>query len=103
MRVALHTRLRLGGEAAYDDAHRRVPSELQAAIRAAGVQAWTIWRSGRDLFHVIDCDDYERTLAELRNLPVNLRWQADMSRLLEVSHDYGDAAAGLPIIWELPQ
>jgi L-rhamnose mutarotase len=36
MRVALHTRLTPGREKAYDRAHREVPAELVAAIRAAG-------------------------------------------------------------------
>jgi len=30
MRVALHTRLKPGAEAAYEAAHREVPAELQA-------------------------------------------------------------------------
>jgi L-rhamnose mutarotase len=103
MRVALHTRLRPGAEREYEQAHREVPPELTAAIRAAGVHRWTIWRSGRELFHVIECDDYARMLAELEGLPVNVAWQARMAELLEVAHDYGaeGAAAGLPVVWEL--
>ncbi|MGY2061136.1 L-rhamnose mutarotase, partial [Nocardia gipuzkoensis] len=65
MRIALHTRLSPGAEADYEAAHRAVPGELTAAIRAAGATDWTIWRSGTDLFHVIDCESYERLLAEL--------------------------------------
>jgi L-rhamnose mutarotase len=103
MRVALHTRLKPGAEAAYETAHREVPAELQAAIRAAGAHRWTIWRSGLDLFHVIECDDYARLLAELADLPVNVAWQARMAELLDVVHDYGAAGteAGLPVVWEL--
>jgi L-rhamnose mutarotase len=103
MRIALHTRLRRGAEEAYERAHREVPPELVAAIREAGVQRWTIWRSGRDLFHVIECDDYGRMLARLESLPVNVAWQRRMGELLEVQHDYGagGAAAGLPVMWEL--
>jgi L-rhamnose mutarotase len=103
-RIALHTRLREGAEAAYDQAHREVPAELVAAIQRAGARHWTIWRSSLDLFHVIECDDYPRLLAELADLPVNITWQARMADLLEVVHDYSDAgaAAGLPVAWELP-
>jgi L-rhamnose mutarotase len=36
MEVALHTRLKPGAETAYEEAHRDVPPELVAAIRAAG-------------------------------------------------------------------
>jgi L-rhamnose mutarotase len=104
MRVALHTRLKPGAEADYEAAHREVPAELQAAMRAAGARRWTIWRSGLELFHVLECDDYARLLAELETLPVNVTWQARMGELLAVVHDYGaeGADAGLPVVWELP-
>lgn len=102
MRVALHTRLRPGAEEAYLQAHREVPTELVNAIRAGGVHRWTIWRSGLDLFHLVECDDYARLLSSLSGLPVNIAWQARMAELLEVVHDYADADAGLPVAWELP-
>lgn len=103
VRVALHTRVRAGHEEAYDAAHREVPRELVAAIRAAGVRDWTIWRSGQDLFHVVDCEDYGRLLAELESLPVNVAWQARMATMQEVTHDYSaaGATAGLPVVWDL--
>jgi L-rhamnose mutarotase len=103
MEIALHTRLKPGAEAAYEAAHGDVPPELTAAIRAAGARRWRIWRSGLELFHLIECDDYARLLAELADLPVNVRWQARMAELLDVAHDYGEggAGAGLPLVWEL--
>jgi L-rhamnose mutarotase len=105
VRVALHTRLKSGAEGAYEEAHREVPEELVAAIRAAGAREWTIWRSGLELFHVIECDDYARLLVELETLPVNIAWQARMADLLDVVHDYGTggAEAGLPTVWQLPK
>ncbi|OIJ92762.1 hypothetical protein BIV25_26970 [Streptomyces sp. MUSC 14] len=104
MRVALHTTVRGDRIAEYEAAHREVPEELTAAIRAAGATSWTIWRSGTDLFHLLDCEDYGRLLAALEQLPVNVAWQARMAELLDVVHDYsrGGAAAGLPVVWELP-
>ncbi|MCP2335689.1 L-rhamnose mutarotase [Actinomadura rupiterrae] len=104
MRIALHTRLKPGAEAAYEQAHREVPEELTDAIRAAGARDWTIWRSGLDLFHVLDCDDYADLLAALEDLPVNTAWQARMAGYLDVVHDYSasGAAAGLPAVWHLP-
>ena len=101
-RVALHTRLKPGAEAAYEQAHRQVPEELTAAIRAAGVRSWTIWRSGLELFHVIDCDDYRGMLARLERLPVNQAWQARMAELLDVVHDYSaEGDDELPVVWQL--
>jgi L-rhamnose mutarotase len=102
VRVALHTRLTPGREAEYEQAHRSVPAELTAAIRAAGAREWTIWRDGLDLFHVIDCDDYASLLAELEHLPVNVTWQARMAGYLDVVHDYADADRTLPVVWHLP-
>ncbi|MCX4679774.1 L-rhamnose mutarotase [Streptomyces sp. NBC_01433] len=103
MRVALHTKVRADRVEEYEAAHREVPEELTRAIRAAGATSWTIWRSGTDLFHLIECADYARLLAELEQLPVNVAWQARMDQLLDVAHDYtaDGAEAGLPVAWEL--
>ena len=103
MRVALHTRLRPDRIEAYERAHDEVPAELTAAMRAGGATGWTIWRSGTDLFHVIECDDYTALLASLAMLPVNVTWQARMAELLDVVHDYSadGPAAGLPVVWTL--
>ena len=103
MRIALHTRVREDRIAEYEAAHREVPAELTAAIRAAGVPEWTIWRSGTELVHLLECDDYARLIAELEHLPVNITWQARMAELLDVVHDYSadGAQAGLPVVWEL--
>ncbi|MGW0390444.1 L-rhamnose mutarotase [Streptomyces sp. NPDC003042] len=103
MKVALHTKVRVDRTEEYDAAHRQVPEELTAAIRAAGVSEWTIWRSGTDLFHVLEVQDYQAVIAELEKLPVNIAWQARMDELLDVVHDYSaqGADASLPVVWEL--
>ncbi|WP_326585098.1 L-rhamnose mutarotase [Streptomyces sp. NBC_00487] len=103
MRVALHTKVRADRVEEYEAAHREVPEELTTAIRAAGVSQWTIWRSGTDLFHLLEVEDYARMIAELEKLPVNIAWQARMADLLDVVHDYSaeGSEAGLPVVWEL--
>ncbi|MDH6580425.1 L-rhamnose mutarotase [Kitasatospora sp. MAP5-34] len=103
MRIALHTRVRPDRIEEYEAAHRAVPAELAIAIRAAGVSSWTIWRSGTELFHLLDCEDYGRLLAQLEQLSVNIAWQARMGDLLDVVHDYSaeGASAGLPVVWNL--
>jgi L-rhamnose mutarotase len=103
MRVALHTRVRADQVEQYEQAHAAVPAELTQAIRAAGVAAWTIWRSGTDLFHLIECADYAAMLACLDKSPVNRAWQARMAELLETGHDYSadGASAVLPVVWQL--
>lgn len=102
MDVGLHTRLKPGAEQRYDEAHAAVWPDVLAAIRRAGVRRWLIFRDGLDLFHYIDCDDYERAIAELADDPVNVRWQAEMAPLLAVAHDYsGQGADVLPLVFRL--
>jgi L-rhamnose mutarotase len=103
MRIALHTRVRADRIEEYEAAHCEVPAELVTAIRAGGATAWTIYRSGTDLFHLIDCEDYDKLIAHVGAQPVNSDWQARMADLLEVVHDYstGSADTALPVVWEL--
>ena len=103
-RIALHTKVKAERIGEYEAAHREVPAELTAAIRAGGARSWSIWRSGTDLFHLIECEDYPALLASLERLPVNIAWQARMAELLDVVHDYSaeGAEAGLPEVWRLP-
>jgi L-rhamnose mutarotase len=103
MRIALHTRVRAGRVEEYERAHAAVPAELTDAIRAAGATSWTIWRSGTDLFHLIDCADYAAMLAALSASQVNADWQARMAELLDTPHDYSAAGgdAVLPVVWQL--
>jgi len=103
VRIALHTRVRADRIDQYEAAHRAVPAELVSAIRAGGARHWTIWRSGTDLFHVIECDDYSALLAHLNQQSVNTAWQERMAGLLDVVHDYSSAGAdaALALVWEL--
>lgn len=101
-RIALHTRLKAGKEQEYESVHAVIPPELDEALRAAGVHSWRIWRSGRELFHLVEVDDYQRMRATLRDHPANLPWQARMSDLLEVEDSYSGDDTGLPLVWELP-
>jgi L-rhamnose mutarotase len=103
MRIALHTRVRADRITDYEQAHMAVPAELADAIRTAGVAAWTIWRSGTDLFHLIDCTDYAAVLAYLDGHPANAAWQARMAELLDTVHDYSadGSSAVLPVVWQL--
>jgi len=102
MYVGLHTRLKPGAEERYDELHAAVWPEVLAAIRAAGVTRWLIFRDGLELFHAIECDDYDAAISELAGLEVNRRWQAEVAPLMEVAHDYSGAADDrLPLIFEL--
>jgi L-rhamnose mutarotase len=101
-RIAVHTRLKPGAEAEYERVHAVIPEDLDEALRAAGVTGWRIWRNGRDLFHVVDVEDFAAMRATLRQNPVNQHWQARMAELLEVTNDYSTPDNRLGLVWELP-
>lgn len=101
-KVALHTRLKPGKEADYDRVHARISDALEKALHQAGVESWNIWRSGRELFHVIEVQDYQAMRQQLATNPVNIEWQAVMRELLEVEDDYSGDDMGLAKVWELP-
>jgi L-rhamnose mutarotase len=101
-RIALHTRLKAGREDEYDRTHAVIPPELDERLRAVGVRDWSIWRSGRDLFHLVEVDDYRAMRHALADDPVNIAWQARMAELLEVEDDYSGDDSGLPLVWALP-
>ena len=102
MQVGLHTRLNPGAEAHYEEYHRAVWPEVLEAIRRVGITKYVIYRDGLDLFHYIQCDDYDRAIAELAKDPVNIRWQAEMAPMMAVAHDFsGKSSDRLPLIFEL--
>lgn len=101
-RIALHTRLRPGREADYERIHATVPDALDARLRDVGVRGWSIWRSGRDLFHLVEVEDYAAMRHALADDPVNIAWQGRMADLLEVEDDYSGDDHGLPLVWTLP-
>ena len=99
--IALHTRLKPGCEDDYDKIHAVIPPALDLALRAAGVRSWRIWRSGRDVFHVVIVKDYQAMRAALRNHPANVAWQARMAELLEIEDDYSGGDSGIPLVWDM--
>lgn len=100
--VALHTRLKAGREADYEAVHAVIPDELDEALRAAGVHSWRIWRSGRDLFHLVEVEDYAHMRAFLAEHPANVPWQARMAELLEMPDDYSGSEPDVKLVWALP-
>ena len=57
-------------------------------IRRVGITSNVIFRDGLDLFHYIECDDYDRAIAELAASPLNQRWEAEMAPMTTVAHDF---------------
>lgn len=102
MRVALHSVLREGREADYDREHAAVPDDLLAALRRAGIRDWTIWRSGRHLFHLVDAEDFAAARAVLAGDPADQAWQERMGVLVEHFEPGEDERTGaLAQVWDL--
>jgi len=102
MNIGLHTRLKPGAEERYEAAHGAVWPDVLAAMHRVGIRKWLIFRDGLELFHYIECEDYDRAITELARDPVNQRWQAEMAPMMAVAHDYsGGSRDRLPIIFEL--
>ena len=98
---ALHTRLHADAVDAYDTLHARIPQDLLDALQQAGVRDWRIWRSGRDVFHLVDADDYTAMRHHLRDHPANVAWQAQVAPLQSVRDDYSGDDDGLPLVWSM--
>lgn len=103
MRVALHSLIADGAIDDYRSHHARVPDALCELFAAAGIRDWTIWRSGRDLFHLVECDDFDAAMSVVEASPVNDAWQADIGRFVEVFRgpDGEDAFTPIERIWAL--
>ena len=99
--IALHTVLKSGREADYDQVHSRVPDELVAALREHGVRDWRIWRDGVDVFHLVEVDDYHAMRAGLRDHPANIDWQGRVGPLFDRPDSYTGDDDGLVRIWAL--
>ncbi len=102
-RVALHSIVRDGHVDDYRDTHARIPGDLMAAFASVGIHEWTIWRSGRALFHLVECDDFDRAIAALDDDPANARWQSVIGPFVELYRDAAGNAAFAPLeqVWDL--
>ncbi|MGP4033649.1 L-rhamnose mutarotase [Pseudarthrobacter sp. 1C304] len=100
--IALHTRLKEGRIDEYEAVHAVIPTELDSALRRAGVKSWRIWRDGLDLFHWVEVDDFAMMKAALAAEPADVAWQEQIAELLQAQESYTDSDSGLPLVWELP-
>jgi L-rhamnose mutarotase len=90
-------------EEQYEQAHRVIPVQLRRALLDAGVTSWRIWRSGRDLFHVVECDSRARLESSMANSTANARWQVFINQFLEVTAFDSTPARSMGLVWELEQ
>jgi L-rhamnose mutarotase len=82
-RTAFVLRVRPGKLEEYLKAHRDVWPDMLAALRAAGIRNYTIFRHGNEMFGYFESDDLEAASAHMAAQEVNTRWQDAMAGLLE--------------------
>lgn len=103
MLVALHTRLLPGEEERYEELHRAVWPEVLQRMREVGLRRYLIFRDGCELFHLVECDDYDAAMAALAADPINQRWEATVAPLTAVPHDLsGGASDRMACIFDMP-
>jgi L-rhamnose mutarotase len=102
MIVALHSIIREGRELDYDREHRTVWPELADLLRECGIADWQIWRSGANLFHLVECDDFDEAMAKLDQSEVNQRWQRHINEIVDY---FVVGPEGMPLhsVWTLSQ
>jgi L-rhamnose mutarotase len=105
MRIALHSTLRPGAADAYLAEHARVPDEVRALFDRAGIQDWTIWRSGDRLFHLVECDDFDEAMRIIRADEADRRWQERIGRFVDgfLGPDGTPGYAPLEQVWRLEE
>jgi L-rhamnose mutarotase len=86
-RVAFRMRLQPGAEAEYRERHASVWPEMLDALKAAGCSNYSIYLLDQTLIGVFDVDDFDLFRAFMAAQPVNDRWQADMTRLIDPCTD----------------
>jgi L-rhamnose mutarotase len=82
-RVGFTMRLLPGQEAEYRRRHSAVWPEMLEALKAAGCRDYSIFIRGSDLFAYLEVDDFAAFRAFMAGSPVNDRWQADMTSLID--------------------
>ena len=60
---------------------------MVAALTAAGIRNYNIFRHGLTLFGYFETDDLDRTIAILKDDPVNARWGKSMAPIMRIEVD----------------
>jgi L-rhamnose mutarotase len=82
-RVAFAMKLLPGAETEYRRRHAAVWPEMLAALKAAGARNYSIYQHGDDLIGVLEVDDFAGFRVSMDDAPVNARWQAEMTALID--------------------
>lgn len=99
-RLAFIIRLLPGADPVeYKRRHDEIWPEMLAALRAAGMHNYSIFRDGSTLYAYLEVEDLEQMTAALADDPVNARWQAYMRDMIE--HDVDPETGFLRLLPEM--
>lgn len=94
--------VRPGCEEEYKTRHDEIWPEMLTALRNAGIRNYNIFRHGLTLFGYFETDDLARTVAILKDDPVNARWGASMAPIMKIEIDTRTGFPFLlPRIWRM--
>ncbi|WEX12252.1 L-rhamnose mutarotase [Chelativorans sp. AA-79] len=94
--------IRPGYEDEYRRRHSVVWPEMEAALRAAGVRNYSIFRYGLTLFGYFECDDVPAMVRSLRSSDVSKRWRDYMEPCINYDVDPStNYPYLLPLIWHM--
>ena len=79
--------VRPGYEAEYLKRHEEIWPEMLAALKAAGIRNYNIFRHGLDLFGFFETDDLAATRASLRGSEVDRKWGEWMGPIMKIEVD----------------
>lgn len=79
--------VRPGYEEEYKKRHDEIWPEMLAALKAAGIRNYNIFRHGLTLFGYFETDDLEATKATLAQDPVDKRWGEWMGPIMKIEID----------------
>ena len=95
--------VRPGYEEEYKKRHDEIWPEMLASLTKAGIRNYNIFRYGLTLFGYFETDDLDRTIAILRDDPVDKRWGEWMAPIMriEVDSSRGGFPFLLPLQWRM--
>ena len=79
--------VRPGYEDEYKKRHDEIWPEMLAALKAAGISNYNIFRHGLELFGYFETDDLEATKAALRLSEADKRWSEWMAPIMKTEID----------------
>ena len=84
MRVCFLLKIRPEKLDEYKARHTQVWPEMQDALRATGWRNYSLFLTpAGQLIGYLETDNFERACADMKNYPVNARWQAEMTPFFE--------------------